>query len=104
MTALQIIRGHPYLTFKQVAEETGRTVRTVQNRVNGIREEIAKGRYSPCVLPEGEGIVNWYAYIDYLTYRKRLEDKNLRKTVPEFNPSEIEMLSGFKTKIITLEE
>lgn len=102
MTALQIVRGHPYLTFKQVAEETGRTEKTVRNRVKGIREQIKLGRYSPCVLPEGECLVNWYCYIDYLTYRKRLDDKNLRKTVPPFNPEEIERFSGFKTKMIDL--
>lgn len=104
MTALQIVRGHPYLTFKQVSEETGKCIRVVQKRVKGIREQIELGRYSPYVLPEGEQLVNWYAYIDFLTYRKRLEDKNLRKTVPAFDPAEIERLSGFKTRVIDLGE
>ena len=102
MTALQIIRGHPYLTKKQIAEETGRTVRTVDNKIKGIRREIENGRYSPYSLPEG--LVNWYVYIDYLTYQNLLEDKNLRRTVPEFNPAEIEKVAGFRTRLIDLEE
>lgn len=102
MTALQIIRGHPYLTVKQVAEETGRTQRTVSNKVKGIRKEIENGRYSPYALPDG--LISWYVYLDYLTYEKRLADKNLRKTVPAFDPAEIERLSGFKTKVIDLDE
>jgi predicted transcriptional regulator len=102
MTALQIIRGQPYLTVKQIAEATGRVERTVRNKIAGIRKEIEHGRYSPYALPEG--LVSWYVYVDYLTYEKRLEDKNLRKTVPDFNPAEIEKLSGFRTKFIDLGE
>lgn len=104
MTALQIIRGHPYLTIQQIAKETDRTDRTVRNRIKGIKEQILLGRYSPYAYIEDEGLVNWYAYVDFLKWRKQLEDKNLRKSVPDFNPAEIEMISGFKTKVISLEE
>lgn len=103
MTTLQIIRGHPFLTKKQVAEETGRSTRTVENKMKGIRQEIENGRYSPYVLPEGQGIINWYAYVDYITFEKMLADKNLRKAVPEFDPVAIEKISGFRTQLIALE-
>lgn len=102
MTTLQIIRGHPFLTKKQVAEETGRTTRTVENKLRGIRREIQSGRYSPYALP-GEGLINWYVYVDYLTYERMLADKNLRKAVPEFDPAEIEKISGFRQQLVALE-
>lgn len=101
MTTLQIIRGHPFLTKKQVAAETGRTTRTVENKIKGIRQEIEKGRYSPYALPDG--LINWYVYVDFLTYEKLLSDKYLRKSVPEFNPAEIEKISGFKQQMVVAE-
>lgn len=100
-TAIQIIRGHPFLTYKQIAEATGKTTRTVYNKKYGIEEEIANGRYSRYSLPEG--LINWYVYIDYLTYEKDLKNKNRRKYVPDFDPEEIEKISGFRTEKIHFE-
>lgn len=76
-----------YYTYKQVAEYTGRNIRTVYNKVYGIREEIEAGRYSEYALPDG--LINWYVYVDFLTYEKDLKDKYRRKNVPPFNPEEI---------------
>ena len=101
MTALQIIRGHPYLTYQQIADTTNKSVRTVYNKKYGIEEEIQKGRYSRYALPDG--LINWYVYVDYLTYEKDLKNKNRRKYVPDFNPKEIEEISGFRTECIAVD-
>ena len=101
MTALQIIRGHPYLTYQQIADTTNKSVRTVYNKKYGILEEIQKGRYSRYALPDG--LINWYVYVDYLTYEKDLKNKNRRKYVPDFNPKEIEEISGFRTECIAVD-
>jgi len=102
VVALEIIRGQPYLTRKRLAEDTGRTIRTVDKKIEGIKREVKKGRYSPYAL--ADNLVNYYVYIDYLTFEKFLADKNLRKTVPEFNPEMIQKMSGFNTKLIDIGE
>lgn len=76
-----------FYTYRKVAELTGRNIRTVYNKVYGIREEIKNGRYSEYALPDG--LINWFVYVDFLTYEKDLKDKYRRKNVPPFNPEEI---------------
>lgn len=76
-----------YLRKNQLAKEYGLCRQTIYKIVNGIQEQIQKGRYSQYAL--ADGLVNRYVFIDYVTYRKRLEDKNMSKYVPEFNPREI---------------
>lgn len=86
-----------FYTYRKVAEITGRNIRTVYNKVYGIREEIKNGRYSEYALPDG--LINWFVYVDYLTYEKDLKDKYRRKYVPEFNPEIIAEISGLKIAI-----
>lgn len=65
---------------------------TVKIWCDGLEREMWKGRY-PQQVVAGK-YYNLYALIDYLTYKDRLEDKNLRKTVPEFDPIPIARLCG----------
>ena len=44
-------------------------------------------------------MVSWYALVDYMTYKKDLNDKYRRKSVPPFNPEEIARLSLFKEAV-----
>lgn len=67
-----------------------------------MKKEIESGRYSPYVV--AGKLINYYAYVDFLTYEKRLEDKNMRKYVPAFDPQEIEKLCGCSQKVVDLEE
>lgn len=103
MKVIEITRGHPWKTKKEIAEETGRSTRTVENKMKGMRREIEAGRYSPYVLPTDQGLINLYAYIDYITFEKMLNDKNLRKAVPPFDPTEIERIAGYRQRVINLE-
>ena len=93
-----ICRERPmFYTYRQASEITGKTIRTIYNKVYGIREEIAAGRYPEYVLPGT--MISWYALVDYLTYEKDLKDKYRRKTVPEFKPEEIAKLSLFEKQM-----
>lgn len=102
MVALEINRGQAYFPVSRMAEKTGRTVRTVQKKIKGIQREIERGRYSPYAI--AGNLVNYYVYIDYIKYEKDLQDKNLRETVPEFEPEEIMKISGFGQKLIDISE
>lgn len=102
MVALEIIRGQAYFPKSRVAEMTDATVRTVNRKVKGIQREIERGRYSPYAL--AGKLINYYVYIDYIKYEKDLQDKNLRKTVPAFEPEEIMKISGFGQKLINIGE
>lgn len=97
------IRGHqPYMSQGQLAEEFSKTKRTIANRLAGMREEIQKGRYPECAIADDR--INYFAFLDYITYYKRLQDKNMRKAVPAFDPSKYMEISGFQQRIMKLEE
>ncbi|MBQ0113848.1 MAG: hypothetical protein KBT03_12020 [Bacteroidales bacterium] len=76
-----------YLKKSQLAKEYGLCRQTIYKIVDGIQEQIGKGRYSRYAI--ADGLVNRYVFIDYLTYGKMLRDKNMSKCVPAFRPSEI---------------
>lgn len=102
MQIVEVHRAQPYLTLNQIAELTERNIRTVQKKVKGIQREVERGRYSSYAV--ADNLVNYYVYIDYLVFEKYLEDKNLRKTVPEFSPELIEKMSGFKSRLVDIGE
>lgn len=74
-----------YATKAKISRLFGISQPTVYNRVAGIQAEIGKryNRYAVC-----EGLISLAVYVDYEKYRKRLADKNLRKTVPDFDLAE----------------
>ena len=74
-----------YATKAQIARIFRVTPPTVYSRVEGIKQEIGKryNRYAIC-----ENLISLAVYADYEKYRKRLADKNLRKTVPPFDMEE----------------
>ena len=102
---MEQIRGYPYMSAKRLAEEFGCTTRTVFRRIEGIRQEIKKGRYNQYAILDGGGNprVNTYVYIDYEKYWKSLQDRNASKYVPAFEPDKIAEICGFKQKVITQE-
>lgn len=71
-----------YATKAEIARLFGVSPPTVYNRVAGIEQEIGKryNRYAIC-----DKLISLAVYVDFEKYHKRLADKNLRKTVPEFN-------------------
>lgn len=86
----------PYVTKKQLAEELEISPNTVKARIQEIEEEIQKGRYEEyAVMRDGQLLaVNYMVWIDYITYRQRLREKNLRKFVPPFDPEKIAPYAG----------
>ena len=96
-----INRNTPWMSSKDLAAELGLSVSFIKTVVQEFKAEIEAGRYSPYVVA-GERY-NFYAIIDFMTFRKRLKDKNMRKYVPPFKPSEIAELSGFCQKVVTVE-
>ena len=95
-----INRGRAFLSVMQLAEELNMSQRSVRNLIKGIQNEIIEGRYSRYAIAGNR--YNFYVVIDYLKYHSLLEDKNLRKTVPDFNPAEVAELCGYNQKIVNI--
>lgn len=100
------IRGYPYMHKEQLAQEFGITKATVYNRMKEIQTEIKNGRYNDyAVIQDGKLVlINVLVFIDYLTYRKMLLDKNARKYAPEFHPEKLIQMIGWSNRIIVEDE
>lgn len=87
----------PWKTKKELAERYDMSVRTVSERTKGIQGEIKRGRYNRmAVIEDSEVKVNEYVFLDFCKYRKYLENPQLRKSVPAFEPGLIrELMSAF---------
>ena len=58
--------------------------------VSEIRQEIQAGRYSQCTLIDEKPVrVSPLVFIDYMSHRKMLRNKNARKTVKPFNAADL---------------
>lgn len=81
------------MTTAQLAESFGISKQTVTSRISEIEEEIKRGRYGQHSVVHDVGYVaaNPMVFADYITYRKRLRSKNLRKNVPAYDPFETAM-------------
>ena len=98
MSEIIIIRAgnSEYLSLDSLAEEMGLNKQTIRNRVNEIRAEIGKRYKSLAVIDDGNIVlVNRFVFIDYMTNRRKLRDKNLRKHVEPFNAAEVASYLGF---------
>lgn len=102
----ETIRGYPYMPKKRIAEEFGISKSTVYVRMKEIDEEIKSGRYNEFAIIEDGNIVliNVLVFIDFLTYRSRLKEKNMRKYVPEFRPDKIIRMLGWNDRLVTIGE
>lgn len=85
-----------YLSLDSLAEEMGLNKQTIRNRVNEIRAEIGKRYKSLAIIDDGNIVlINRFVFIDYMTNRRKLRDKNLRKYVEPFNAAEVASYLGF---------
>lgn len=100
------IRGYPYMKKETLAEEMHICKGTVVNRLREIENEIMNGRYSDYAIIQDGNIllINVLVFIDFLTYRKRLLNKNLRKNVPPFRPDIIARDIGWNNRVITTKD
>ncbi len=85
------IHSKNYMTRQEAAKEFGVSVRTIDDRVKGIEEEVKLKRYPAHSVIKNGGIkiINYLVLVDYLMYMDRLNEKNLRKHVPPFEPQEV---------------
>ena len=74
-----------YRNKTDIAHIFGVSNPTVYRRVEGIKKEIGK-RYNRYAILDG--LLSIEVFADYEKYRKRLRDRNLRKTVPPFSMEE----------------
>lgn len=89
-----------YRSYKELSADTGKSVRFLKGIVAEMRTEIGK-RYNKYVLiDDGKTVlVNYLAFIDYMVNRKQLKDKNARKYVEPYDPTEIAWNCGWKGKL-----
>ena len=78
------------MTTAELAIAFGISKQTVASRIKEIEEEVSNKRYGPhsVIHDVGYVAVNPLVFADYLTYRSRLRNKNLRKNVPDYDPFE----------------
>lgn len=77
----------PYLRIKEICRITGLSRWTVAKVRDGMMQEIGK-RYPETVIVDD--LINYYSWLDYRKYGRRLQDRNLRKYVPPFNKKDWE--------------
>lgn len=91
MTITNILYQHGQVMMRRedLAKYLGISAPTVDARCKEMEEEIKKGRYSEKVITKTGGLklINYLAFCDYLHYKDRLQNKNLRKTVPAYDPA-----------------
>lgn len=103
ITAIETMHSKPVLLSKNaIAENYHMCIRTVENRIKEIVTDY-KDRYGDfAVIKHGTLVlVNVLAFADFLAYRDRLKDKNLRKNVPPYNPEEVAKQLGYYNIIET---
>lgn len=101
VTGIQYVHASPFVTRATVANELSISLGTVDNRIKEIKNEIKNGRYGDFAIINSGGLVliNYFVLIDYLFYRQRLREKNLRKNVPDYDPKKIANEIGWYTPV-----
>lgn len=61
--------------------------KTVLERRKELEQETERYGLTAVIEDEKTILINLYAFLDFMKYRKRLADKNLRKYVPEYDPN-----------------
>lgn len=91
----------PYANKKELAEMLDISKATIQQRIG---EMEASGRYdSYTVIRDGQILlVNILSFLDWMKYRRYLQDKNLKKYVPEYNPQKVAESMGWKIDRVNL--
>lgn len=106
LAAAKMALGSYPLSVKQLAELTGDSPSTIRHRINGIREQIKKGRYNEYVLIDAKKgtRVNFYAYYDYDKFREALANRNTSKAVPPFDPERIAQICPVAQEVVFVDE
>ena len=102
MVYTESIRGYPYMRIVQLAKEFQIGTGTVRTRLLEIEDEIKTGRYNDyAVIRDGNIIlINVLVFIDYMTYRQQLLDRNARKYTPAFHPEKLVQMIGWSNRAV----
>lgn len=102
MVYTESIRGYPYMRKEQLAKEFQIGAGTVRTRLLEIEGEIKTGRYNDyAVIRDGNIIlINVLVFIDYMTYRQQLLDRNARKYTPAFHPEKLVQMIGWSNRAV----
>jgi len=97
-----LIKNTAYMSRNDLAKELHCSTTTVAKLINGVKSEIERGRYHRCAVAGNR--YNLYSVIDYMTFKDQLEDKNMRKLVPPFDPAGIAELCGYNTNLVRIDK
>lgn len=105
LSYVESIRGCPYMTQAKLATEFSISRATVGLRIKEIEAEMKDGRYSDyphTIIRDGRIVlINQLVFVDYMTYRRQLLDRNARKYVPEYEPDKIVRELGWNNRIVS---
>ena len=94
-----------FMTAKQLSEYEGHKENYYRIIFREIDSQIKDGRYSETAMGDGDPrSVNYYVYRDYITNRRKLKDKNLKKHVKPFNPAEIAAMCPLVREVVVVSE
>ena len=87
ITSIEYTRGYGYISRAGIIQQFKMSKSSVDKRLNEIKEEIKKGRYSERAFIKDGGFVfvNYLVFVDYLENRQKLLEPNARKEVKPFN-------------------
>ena len=97
ITAIESIRGNPFISRSRAAKDFDVSLTTIDNYIRDIEKEVSTGRDGPHSVVKSGGLtlISYTVLIDYLKYRQLLKDKNARKYVPEFDSRKTGKEIGF---------
>ena len=93
------------MTAVQLAEYEGMSESHYRQIFSEIRQQVKDGRYPDGSVSDTKpASVNYYVYRDYLTNRRKLKNKNLRKTAVPFNPAEIARICPLVREVVIVSD
>lgn len=89
VTVIRSIRIPFISTRAELANDWKLSLATIDARIKELKAHHE--RYGDFAVIDSEGVVrvNQLAFMDYMKYRTRLADKNLKKGVPDYEPVKI---------------
>ena len=94
-----------FMTAKQLSEYEGLTEGYYRKIFSEVSEQIVSGRYPEAALTDSAPrSISYYVYRDYMTNRKRLKDRALKKYVRPFNPAEVAAICPIIKEVIVMGE
>lgn len=94
-----------FMTAVQLAEYEGMSESHYRQIFSEIRQQVKDGRYPDGSVSDTKpASVNYYVYRDYLTNRRKLKNRNLKKTVNPFNPADVARICPLVREVVIVSE